>query len=179
MFGVRYLFIYLAMIDSPDEKKKFEVIYQSYRQLMYHIAYQRLHHEQDAEDIVHQVFVKIAEKIEKIEPASPKTRQLVVIMVENKITDLLRVRGKHPETELDENMLNYLSSQPEGEDLLTECIFKLPEKQRQVIWLKYYHGYNLREIAKMMDISLAWAQKLDQRAKQRLRTLYNEAGGKL
>lgn len=171
--------VYLAVIDSPDDKKKFEVIYQSYRQLMYHIAYRRLHHEQDAEDVVHHVFVKIAENIEKIEPASPKTKQLVVTMVENRITDMFRVRGRHPETALDEDALVYFSSQPECGSLLTECVLKLPAKERQVIWLKYYHGYNLLEISKMMDISLAWAQKLNQRAKQRLRTLYNEAGGKL
>lgn len=171
--------IYLAIIDSPAEKKKFEVIYQTYKQLMYHIAYQRLHHEQDSEDVVHHVFVKIAENIEKIEPASPKTKQLVVTMVENRITDLLRVRGRHPETALDEDALTDLSLQSERGNLLTECVLKLPAKERQVIWLKYYYGYNLREIAKMMNISLAWAQKLDQRAKQRLRTLYNAAGGKL
>ena len=173
------MLLYLAMIESPDEKHKFEVIYQTYRQLMYHIAYKRLHHEQDAEDVVHHVFVKIAENIEKIEPVSPKTKRLVVIMVENRITDLLRVRERHPETELNEDVLGYFSSQPESEDLLTECILKLPEQQRQVIWLKYYHGYNLREIARMMGISLTWAQKLDQRAKKKLEALYTEEGGVL
>ena len=48
-----------------------------------------------------------------------------------------------------------------------------------MIWLKYYHGYTLREIAKLMDISLAWAQKIDQRAKKKLEELYREGGGTL
>lgn len=40
-------------------------------------------------------------------------------------------------------------------------------------------GYNLREISKMLNISLAWAQKIDQRAKKRLEELYKEGGGSL
>jgi 2-methylcitrate dehydratase PrpD len=48
-----------------------------------------------------------------------------------------------------------------------------------VLWLKYHDGYSLREIAKMMGITLAWAQKLDQRAKKRLAEPYREGGGSL
>ena len=55
----------------------------------------------------------------------------------------------------------------------------IPEQQRTVIWLKYHHGYTLREIAKLMDISLAWAQKIDPRAKKKLEELYREGGGTL
>ena len=35
---------------------------------MYYVAYKRMQHEQDAEDVVHHVFVKIAENIKHIEP---------------------------------------------------------------------------------------------------------------
>lgn len=173
------LLIYVAMISNDADKSKFERIYSEYRNLMYHIAYQRLKHEQDAEDVAHHVFMKIAENIEKIESVSPKTRQLVVTMVENRIIDLLRVRGRRPECPLNEEVLDYASTQLEDGNLLVECIFQLPEQQRHVIWLKYYHGYNLKEISKMLGISLSWAQKIDQRAKKKLEILYKEKGGEL
>lgn len=32
------MLVYLAMIDSPDDRHKFEVIYNTYKQLMYYIA---------------------------------------------------------------------------------------------------------------------------------------------
>jgi len=172
------MFIYLQYIETEVDKSKFEQIYIAYKGLMYHIAYKRLGHEQDAEDVVHHVFMKIAENIEKIDPVSPKTKQLVVTMVENRIIDLFRVRGRHPESPLNEEIISSLATPTSGEDLLTECIFKLPEQQRQVIWLKYHHGYNLHEIAKLMGISLPWAQKIDQRAKKKLEVLYRESGGK-
>ena len=36
--GDRSMFIYLAIIDSPEGKLKFEVIYERYKGLMFHTA---------------------------------------------------------------------------------------------------------------------------------------------
>lgn len=173
------MIVYLQMIETNEDKSKFEEIYQEYRNLMYYVAYKRMQHEQDAEDVVHHVFVKIAENIKHIEPVSPKTKQLIVTMVDNRVTDIFRVRGRHPVVMYNDELKNSPVIGNEGEDLLTECILKLPEQQRMVIWMKYGQGYSLREIAKMLGISLVWAQKIDQRAKKKLEDLYLEGGGVL
>lgn len=173
------MILYLQTIESDSDRSKFEAIYQEYRNLMYHVAYQYTKNTQDAEDIVQHTFLKIAENIKKIEPVSPKTKQYVVTMVEHRAIDLYRQRTNTPLVTSLEEELCPMPVQPELEegDLLSQCIFQLPAQYRQVIWLKYCHGYSLREIASMLDISLAWAQKLDQRAKKKLEALYREAGG--
>lgn len=173
------MLIYLQVIETVEDKSKFEEIYQEYRGLMYYVAYQRMHHEQDAEDVVQHVFMKIAENIQIIAPPSPKTKQFVVAMVDNRVTDVFRTRGRHPETVYADEISDAIIIEEGSADLLTECILKLPSQQRMVIWLKYVYGYNLREIAKMLDITLVWAQKIDQRAKKRLKQLYEEGGGTL
>ena len=61
------MMIYLQMIDAPEDRSKFEQIYMEYRSMMFHIANRILTNEQDAEDAVHEAFLKIAENIEKIE----------------------------------------------------------------------------------------------------------------
>ena len=53
------MLIYLQVIETEEDKSKFEDIYLEYRGLMYYVAYKRLHHEQDAEDAVHHAFMKI------------------------------------------------------------------------------------------------------------------------
>lgn len=127
------MLIYLQTIETDEEKSKFEEIYRTYRGLMYHVAFERMHHEQDAEDAVHHVFMKIAENIKIIEPVSPRTKQLVVTMVNNHVTDVFRSRGRHPTTAFDDESLSRLSTNtPEGEYLLAECILKLPEQQRRL-----------------------------------------------
>ena len=50
------MIIYLQMIDTPEDRSKFEQIYLEYRGLMFHVANEILHNEQDAEDAVHQAF---------------------------------------------------------------------------------------------------------------------------
>ena len=173
------MLVYLQIIETEEDKSKFEEIYTQYRHLLYYLANRRLRNPQDAEDAVHQVFVKIAENIGAVEPPGPRTRRLVVVMAENAVTDLLRKRARHPGEEYRDEIMSAPASELGEKDLLDRCIRKLTEQQRAVIWLKYHDGYSLREIAGLMGIKLSWAQKLDQRAKKRLAELYREGGGVL
>lgn len=92
--GVRIMLIYMMMLETPEEKSLFEQIYLEYRGLMFHVAYEILHNEQDAEDAVHQAFVKIAENIKKIDaPVCPKTHSYVVTIVEHQAIDQYKIAG--------------------------------------------------------------------------------------
>ena len=55
------MLIYLSMIETPESRSKFETIYETYKQLMFYIANNILHDARDAEDIVHEAFLKIIE----------------------------------------------------------------------------------------------------------------------
>lgn len=170
------MIIYLQMLETPEEKSKFEQLYLEYKGLMFHVAYEILHNEQDAEDAVHQAFVKIAENIKKIDdPICPKTHSYVVTIVENKAIDQYRKQQKHQTVELIDDIQG-TNAHYEGDNDLTKCILKLPARYREMILLRYHHGYSVREIAGMMGISLPAAIKLDQRAKQKLKKLCEEVG---
>lgn len=172
------MLIYLQTVETEDDGAKFQAIFREYGALMYHAAYRRLGNEQDAEDAVHNAFVKIAKNIKKILPPCPQTQRLVGIIVNSYAIDLLRSRGRHPAVPYDDARPGAVSyGEPEGENLLAECINALPEEQRTVILLRYVHGYKHREIAAMLGRTLAWVQKTDQRAKKRLKELYIERGG--
>lgn len=173
------MLVYLQIIETGEDRSKFEEIYLNYRGLMFHVAYDILRNQQDAEDTVHKAFVKIAENIQNIAPPCPKTKGLAVVMVKNQAIDLWRQRKKHPQTELEPEAGFRSFSAPGEEGLLAKCILQLPEAQRQVVLLKYHYGYSLREIAHMMGRTLAWAQKADQRAKKQLEQLYRDGGGEL
>lgn len=56
------LTLYLSLIDETNNKSKFEEIYLSYRKQMLALAVSILHNEEDAEDVVHNVFLCIATK---------------------------------------------------------------------------------------------------------------------
>ena len=63
------MLIYLAMIDSDADKSKFEIIYNSYKNLMLYQANKILGDTNDTEDVVHESFLKIIKIIDEIEVA--------------------------------------------------------------------------------------------------------------
>lgn len=169
------MLVYLQMIETDADRSKFEELYIRYRQQMYAIAMSILHNEYDAEDAVHQAFLKIAENIEKIsDPKCPKTRFYIVTIIESKSIDLYRAKRKRQEVPFTEENVG-IHIVYHGENELAKCISQLPARYRQILLLKYNYGYNSHEIAEMMGLSLANAIKIEQRAKAKLKSLCEEA----
>ncbi len=170
------MLVYLQMIETPEDRSKFVIIYEEYRDCMYRTAFRILKNPQDAEDVVHCAFVKLAEHMEKIgDPKCLKTKGYVVTIARNKAIDTYRKRQKHPHLEY-RNALNGMWVEYDGGNRVTECILKLDERQQYILTMKYYHGHKLKEIAKMMDITYRNALQIEQRAKKKLRVLCEEAG---
>ena len=63
------MIIYLQMIESDEDKSKFEQLYIMYKGLMFHVAMKILKNEFDAEDAVHQAFLSLIENLKKIAAA--------------------------------------------------------------------------------------------------------------
>ena len=58
--------IFLMMIDTPEEKRKFVVLYEKYRHLMMKVAMDILKDPYVAEDAVHNAFLKTAKHMDCI-----------------------------------------------------------------------------------------------------------------
>lgn len=170
------MLVFLQTIETPEEKDKFERLYLQYRDLMFYIANQILQNAQDAEDAVHAAFVSIAENMEKISAFdSPKTKGYVVTITENKAIDLFRRKKRHPKVQLLEETAG-LEVSYEGAYAIAGCFARLPARYRDILMLRYRYGYTVREIAKMLHISEANANKRIQRAKEKLEQLCKEEG---
>ena len=155
------MMIYLQTIDTAEDRSKFEQLYEQYKQLMFYTAFQILKRPQDAEDL-----------------DCPKTRAYIVTIVERKAIDMLRAERRHPSVPLDES-INGVSVEYGGDSALAKAILELPAAYRQCILLKFYHGYSTKEIAGIMHLSLANTSKLLQRAKAKLKDIYQEGGESL
>lgn len=166
------MLFYLQLIDTPSDRAKFEGLYHTYRGLLHRIARRILQSEEDAEDAVHEAFIKIAKNISKFsEIKCPKTRTYLVLVVESTSKDLLR---KRKETVPLEDTFG-LTTEDLGNDALAVCFSRLSPLDRAVLLLRKLHGYSAREVAQMLDISEAAARKREQRAKSKLYELCKEA----
>ena len=167
------MLIYLAMIDSDADKSKFEIIYNSYKNLMLYQANKILGDTNDTEDVVHESFLKIIKIIDQIEVAKcPKTRNLVVTIVERTAIDLYRRRQKVPIVAMDEEYINV----PEPKDIedlhdktdLAAAMAMLPTRYREVLLLRYDSGFTEAEVAVILSMSQENVHKTVQRAKKKL-----------
>ena len=170
------MLIYLQVIETKRDKSKFEVLYDRYKGLLYHIAYDILRNREDAEEAVSDAFWKIAKNILKIpEPVCPKTRAYVVQVIESTSVDLWRKRQRRVETVPLEDEPK-LQVEYQGKNRVAELILSLPAHDREILLLRFYQGYSLREAAALLDLSEATARKREQRAKDRLEKLCREEG---
>lgn len=167
--------IYLDALDTTEEKDRFLLIYEKYRDLMFYIAQKYLSSQADQEIAVDAALYSIVEIIFKInDPLSSKTKNLVVLITKNKCLDFLRKRGGTSEEELIETSERTLPVPAPGTDELSDAIASLRDPYRDIIFLRYLHGYSTAEIAKILDISRDAAIKRLQRAKRELKQLLEE-----
>lgn len=85
------MLLYLSLLDTEEEKSKFEQLYYQYRKLMYLCAREILKDDQLAEDAVHEAFIKLTKYVKKInEIKCNKTKRFIVIVVESAAKDIWR-----------------------------------------------------------------------------------------
>ena len=162
------MLIYLQMIESEEDKSKFEKLYNQYRHLMFSVANKILNNQYDAEDAVHQAFVSIIDNLDKIKEVDcPKTKAYVVIITENKAIDIIRSKKHIIEDELIDTLYGLEIPMP-GDGGLADAMAKLPARYREVLLLRFDNGYKTKEIAKMMNMTEGSMQKLIWRAKDAL-----------
>ena len=170
------MLLYLQLIDSPQERARFERLYATYRNLMFHVAKRILGNDQDAEDAVHDAFLAIAKNFDKISTDDRhKTKAFVVIVDENKAIDLYHRKKRRSEAMYLED-ISGISVQLPDDDGLARCLWKLPARYRALLLLKYEWGYDNRELSALLGISEAGVRKLNQRAKVFLEKLCREEG---
>lgn len=171
------MLVYLEMLETPEEKLKFEELYFLYRDKMYAVAFKILHNENDAEDIVHESFKAIIENFEKINDIScHKTWNYIVTIVKNKSFTLYQ-KKKHHETSAYEDQTEVemdftpekVTEEREIAEILAELIRSLPFPYKEVLYLQYYNALSGEEIAKYIDKTPAHVRKISQRAKAMLK----------
>lgn len=167
------LTFYLSLLETQEEKDKFECLYERYAPLMKHVAYQKLHDEQLAEDAVHNAFLNIIKSFCEIDdPSSHKTRHFLVVVTEHAAVDI--IRKEKPSTRVSyEQMEPLLCVTPDMLDRiaareLAKIIANLPDIYRSVLELRVYHDLSEKQIATVLGISYAAARKRLERARSLL-----------
>jgi len=178
------LLIYLAMLETPEDKQKMTELYMTYREYLLKVAYKVLHNQEDAEDVLHQAFERIVRDFTKIgDVSSRRTRNFLVIIVRGLAINLYNEHKKVTELsfeDLDEfedafvvedqtlAQINY--------EALREVLEQLPAIHRDMLYLTYFEELSIKEISKFLALTEVATQKRLERARQALQKSLSREG---
>lgn len=171
------MMIYLSAIESEEDKDLFERLYKENRQDMYAVAYAVLHKREDAEDAVHQSFLKIADKLTKISQMPCHERRAYIVMISRNTAINMyqgnKRRAQHSETLSDAE--DHIADYPQDRYIeLVEAIKSLPQMYKDVLFLYCLQGFSAKETAKMLGIKTENVRQRAGRAKQMLSEILRE-----
>ena len=129
------------------EQKTVLELFDRYGDAVYRVALGFLRSQQEAEDAVQTVFLRLLERDIKAYPG--KERALLTKMTVNHCKNVLSRAKRHDIVPLDETVL---LAQPEDREVF-RAVMELPERYRAVVCLHYFEGYSFQEIAQLLHIS--------------------------
>lgn len=163
----------------------FQIFFETEKDKVYSLCYRYLQQQQEAEDAVQEIFVKVYFKKDKFREEAQITTWLYRITV-NHCLDLLKSKKrKHYFSQLshffsaetdkipDQNNSKSLEEK-QGLAKLHNQLNRLPEKQLTVIVLNKLEGIPLTKVAEIMNTSYKAAESLLQRGKQNLQKMMDE-----
>lgn len=171
--------IFLSVIEAQNDKEKFIEIYDTYKDLLYWVAFGKTNNTQDAEECVQETFFYVAKHFEKIgDVHSKRTKCYLVTIVTGFAVDVYNKSKKFNSALIEDNRI-YAGEDFEAYDkleLLSAFDEALDEESRVFLYLKYIYGYKSAEIAEMYRVKDAYVRKKIQRAKEKLRKYLDEGG---
>lgn len=173
------LFLYLSMLETEEERDKLTEIYNQYVKLMLKRANQYTANCDDADDIVHDVFLDIIKHKDALfDLPCRNLRRYIVIMVRNRCIDWLRKTGRLDLEQIDDFVDILESDEPDASDIIisqerleqmTAALDEIDEASRTILEMKYIMGLSYKEIAERLDISVKCVDTRLVRAKQRIK----------
>ena len=169
------------------ETLSLEQVYREYHDRIYRMIRKKILDPVTAEDLTSDVFAKIAKHLDRYDPEKAGISTWVYTIANRTLTDYYRTRRIHIELPQESGENGVLPSvlveeEEPGQELyfqeqleeLAKALKLLPERERDLIILHYYHGLTLKVIAQKMGMSYANAKVVHKKALNGLKSCLEE-----
>jgi RNA polymerase sigma-70 factor (ECF subfamily) len=157
-------------------------LYERYKDRVYNTAYRVTGDPEVAEDVTHDVFVRVYERLRQFRRRSRFSSWLYRVTV-NLATDVARRRGRErwlfavrfgvtpgsrePMTARESGPLRSAESAEAAEEV-SRAVAELSPKLRSVVALRYFEGLSYEEVAEVLEVSVGTVKSRLSRAHKRL-----------
>jgi RNA polymerase sigma-70 factor (ECF subfamily) len=146
--------------------ERFEEIYNLYKLDVYRLAFSYTQNQTDAEDITQKAFIKLYNNLEKVKVSEEKLWLLKVTA--NEFKNFFNLAWNKKKSSISIEDLN-ISREEKDYLLLYSSLQKVPKKYRICIHLHYFYGYNINEMADILNMNINTVKTRLLRAKQILK----------
>ena len=164
----------ISMTMSYNDRNDFEKLYLENRQLAFNVANKILGNETLSEDAVSDSFLRIAEIFSKVKGLnSHKMQYYIVVTVRNTCFNMLKQSAyKNKELSIDEAVITNKYDSVDADYIsLKDCISRLSETDKEILYLRVNLGMDFSLISKTLGISSAAARQRYRYAKRNLKKL--------
>lgn len=162
----------------PDPLEGLESLFREHYTQIFRTAYRITGSVSDAEDVLQNVFLKLARRTENVDLAPNPVGYLMRATV-NASLDIVRSRNNSRSVQLgdvDTESIESPGLNPEAQQvdretrrLVREAVAKLGSRSAEILVLRYFEGYDNHEIAQMLGMSQLVVAVYLHRARTRLR----------
>ncbi len=156
--------IFLTLLDTEEERDKFEALFEKYKGMMFSSINKIVNDKHLSEDILQEAFIKIANNIDKVNDDinSNDAKGFIMTVTTNTALDFYRKNSKRRDVELfvdefDEAVFydfdEKLISKLDPENRIIAVIKSMKEMYRDILLLKFVHGLENKEIAKLFNLT--------------------------
>ena len=145
--------------------ERFNKLYQLYNNDVYRLSYSYLLNEQDAEDVIQKVYIKLYNNKKILMLSNNEVKRWLFKVCINESKDIL----KSPWRKLKSSITNDIKDERVKNDTLLESLNKINSYYRIPLYLYYYEGYSIKEISVQLKKSESAIKMRLFRAKEALK----------
>ncbi len=158
----------------------FAFLVENYKVMVFSLAMKMLKNREEAEEVSQDTFIKAFNNLSKFKGDSKFSTWLYKIAYRNCLDNLKKNKEKYRTDTIDEITINKINStdnvleeisRKERAILMKDCLYKLPEEERTILWMFYYDELSLKEIIQITDLSESNLKVKLHRARKRLLTI--------
>ena len=145
--------------------ERFNELYQLYNNDVYRLSYSYLLNEQDAEDVIQKVYIKLYNNKKILMLSNNEVKRWLFKVCINESKDIL----KSPWRKLKSSITNDIKDEKVKNDTLLEALNNINSYYRIPLYLYYYEGYSIKEISVQLKKSESAIKMRLFRAKEALK----------
>lgn len=154
----------------PRTGRTLRETYEDYLPMVYRIAFTYLKSKSDSEDAAQETFLRLLRQTTPFQNAE-HLKAWMIVTVTNVSRDMLRRKYRQ---DLGLETVQEVAAKAETGNELLDTVLALPENYKTVVYLYYYEGYAVKEIASMLHLTTEAVKTRLRRAREKLKSCLEE-----